>query len=68
MARHAIQQQARLWHAAWASASDDVAQRAEEKQVGPSQSSAGGANTSSRRLAFFFVRCGEEGGDGDSPA
>ena len=55
MARHAIQQQARLWRAASASASDDVAQRAEEKQVGPSQSSAGGANTSSRRLAFFFL-------------
>ena len=46
MASQAIQQQARLWHAARESASDDVARSDGEKQVGPAPTSAGGAQAS----------------------
>ena len=45
MASRAIQQQARLWHTARESASDDVARSHGEKQGGPVLSPAGGANT-----------------------
>ena len=56
MASHAIQQQARLWHAARRSALDDVVRSDGEKQVGPAQSSAGGACTSAAGDLFFGWR------------
>ena len=54
MANQAIQQRARLWHAARGSAPDDVARIDGEKQVGPAPSSAGGANTSNAGTALLF--------------